>query len=720
MMDTPRPMDTPPPHMVHDDSLLGCLVALTAHFGQPQSAQALSSGLPLEGNRLTLKLFPRAAARANCSAKLLRIKLQGIQPALLPAILMLHGERACLLLEKRKGSYLVQYPEVDSPIEVPAEDLQSHYSGLAYFVKPLYRFEARSRGGIPEPSKHWFWSAMVHNRALYRDAMLASVLVNIFALAMPLFTLNVYDRVVPNNAVETLWMMVIGIALVVVFNLILSSARAHILDTASKKVDVRLSAQIMERVLDMRMESRPASVGSFAANLRSFETVRDFIASTSLAAVVDLPFTLMFLGALWWIAPPMVIPPIVAIVAVLIVSILAQARLRRLVAESFQATAQRNASLIESLSGLETVKTLNAQSEMQRRWERSTEFLARMNARIKRISTVTVGFVHTAQQLTTISVVVIGVYLVQEAELSMGGIIAASMISGRCLGVFGQAAGLLMQYQNARASLGSIDSYMKMPVERPSERSFVPRPVLRGEIELRNVSFTYPGAAQPALSRINLHIRAGERVGILGRIGSGKSTLEKLILGLYQPTSGSVLIDGIDIQQIDPADLRRNVGYVPQDPQLFYGTLKQNLIMGSPFVSDRQMLDAARVAGIEDFASRDPDGYDMIIGERGDSLSGGQRQSVAVGRALVNDPPILLLDEPSSNMDNQSEAMLRRRLQAVTAAKTMILITHRTALLKLVDRLVVIDAGRVVADGPKDQIVEALREGRIGRAVETA
>src|SRR5690606_12574415 len=501
-----------------------------------------------------------------CSAKLLRIKLQGIQPALLPAILMLHGERACLLLEKRKGSYLVQYPEVDSPIEVPAEDLQSHYSGLAYFVKSLYRFEARSRGRIPEPSKHWFWSAMVHNRALYRDAMLASVLVNIFALAMPLFTLNVYDRVVPNNAVETLWMMVIGIALVVVFNLILSSARAYILDTASKKVDVRLSAQIMERVLDMRMESRPASVGSFAANLRSFETVRDFIASTSLAAVVDLPFTLMFLGALWWIAPPMVIPPIVAIVAVLIVSILAQARLRRLVAETFQATAQRNASLIESLSGLETVKTLNAQSEMQRRWERSTEFLARMNARIKRISTVTVGFVHTAQQLTTISVVVIGVYLVQEAELSMGGIIAASMISGRCLGVFGQAAGLLMQYQNARASLGSIDSYMKMPVERPSERSFVPRPVLQGEIELRNVSFTYPGAAQPALSRINLHIRAGERVGILGRIGSGKSTLEKLILGLYQPTSGSVLIDGIDIQQIDPADLRRNVGYVPQDP----------------------------------------------------------------------------------------------------------------------------------------------------------
>ncbi len=713
-------MDTPPPHLIHDDSLLNCLVALTEYFGHPQSAQALSGGLPLENNRLTLKLFPRAAARANCSAKLLRVKLPHIQPALLPAILMLHGERACLLLEKREDSYLIQYPEVDSPIEVPAADLQSHYSGLTYFVKPLFRFEPRSQGGIAEPSKHWFWSAMVHNRALYRDAMVASALVNIFALAMPLFTLNVYDRVLPNNAVETLWMMAIGIVLVVVFNLILSSARAYVLDTASKKVDVRLSAQIMERVLDMRMESRPASVGSFAANLRSFESVRDFIASTSLAAVVDLPFSLLFLAVLWWIAPPMVIPAVAAIFAVLLVSFLAQTRMRRLVAETFQATAQRNASLIESLSGLETVKTLNAQSEMQRRWEASTEFLARMNARIKRISTVTVGFVQTAQQLTTISVVIIGVYLVQQAEISMGGIIAASMISGRCLGAFGQVAGLLMQYQNARASLGSIDNYMKMPVERPTERSFVPRPVLRGEIELRNVSFAYPGTAQPALNRINLHIRAGERVGILGRIGSGKSTLEKLILGLYQPTSGTVLIDGIDIQQIDPADLRRNVGYVPQDPQLFYGTLKQNLVMGSPFVGDRQMLDAARVAGIEEFASRHPDGYDMIIGERGDSLSGGQRQSVAVGRALVNDPPILLFDEPSSNMDNQSEALLRRRLQVVTTGKTLILVTHRTALLKLVDRLIVIDAGRVVADGPKEQVVEALREGRIGKAVGTA
>jgi len=713
-------MDTVAPHILHDDSLLGCLVALTEHFGHPHSAQALTSGLPLENNRLTLKLLPRAAARANCSAKLKRIDLDRIQAPLLPVILMLHGERACLLLEKRGQSYLIQYPEVDSPIEVPVATLRAQHTGLVYFVKPLFRFEPRARSGVPEASRHWFWSAMFQNRSLYRDAMVASILVNLFALAMPLFTMNVYDRVLPNNAVETLWALTVGIVLVVIFNLILTSARAHVLDTASKKVDVRLSAQIMERVLDMRMESRPASVGSFAANLRSFESVRDFIASASLAAVVDLPFVLLFMAVLWWISPFMLIPPLVAMLAVLLVSFIAQARIGRLVAETFQATAQRNASLVESLSGLETVKTLNAQSEMQRRWESATEFLARMNARIKRVSTFTVGFVQSAQQLVTISVVIIGAYLVQQADISLGGIIAASMVAGRCLAPFGQVAGLLMQFQNARASLGSIDNYMSMPVERPAERQFVPRPYLKGEIELRNVSFSYPGSAQPTLSGIHLHIRAGEKVGILGRIGSGKSTLEKLILGLYQPTSGAVLVDGIDIQQIDPADLRRSIGYVPQDPVLFYGSLKQNLVMGAPFATDQLMLDAAKIAGIDDFAARHPDGYDMMIGERGDSLSGGQRQSIAVGRALVNDPPILLLDEPSSNMDNQSEALLRRRLQAVTADKTLILVTHRTALLKLVDRLIVVDGGRIVADGPKDQVVEALREGRIGKAVEAA
>lgn len=705
-----------PAHETHADPLLDCLVQLTNLHGKPYTAQALSNGLPLVDQRLTPSLLARAAARAQFSTRIVQRSLDAVPQGLLPAILILHGDRACLLLRTlESGRFLLQYPESESPVEVEAQALLQDYAGLMCFVRPQFRFEPRSvQQGMEPRSSHWFWAVILENRRLYRDALLAAVLINVFALAMPLFSMNVYDRVVPNNAVETLWVLAIGISLVLIFNFVLTTTRAYVVDAASKRVDVQLSAQIMERVLDLRMESRPASVGSFAANLRSFESVRDFIASASLTTLVDLPFVLLFLVAIAWVSPWMLIPPVVAIAAILLVSFWAQARMESLTLKTFQASSQRNALLVESLTNLEAVKTLNAQSGVQRLWESSTQYIAYMGGKIKFISSGTVNFVQTLQQLVTIAVVVIGVYQVQDASLSMGGIIAASMIAGRCLAPFGQVAGLMMQFHNARTSLNSIDNYMKMPVEHEAEREFVSRPDLRGAIEFRNVSFSYPGSEQASLSGVSFSLRPGERVGIIGRIGSGKTTLEKLVLGLYQPSEGSVLIDGMDARQIDPVDLRRAIGHVPQDPMLFYGSLKHNLLVGAPFADDTDMLHAARIAGVDDFAARNPKGYDMLVGERGESLSGGQRQSIAVARALINDPAILLLDEPSSNLDNQSEAQLKRRLEEASQGKTILLVTHRTALLTLVDRLIVIDGGRIVADGAKDQVIEALKQGRIG------
>ncbi len=705
-----------PAHETHADPLLDCLVQLTNLHGKPYTAQALSNGLPLVDQRLTPSLLARAAARAQFSTRIVQRSLDAVPQGLLPAILILNGGRACLLLRAlESGRFLLQYPESESPVEVEAQALLQDYAGLMCFVRPQFRFEPRSvQQGMEPRSSHWFWAVILENRRLYRDALLAAVLINVFALAMPLFSMNVYDRVVPNNAVETLWVLAIGISLVLIFNFVLTTTRAYVVDAASKRVDVQLSAQIMERVLDLRMESRPASVGSFAANLRSFESVRDFIASASLTTLVDLPFVLLFLVAIAWVSPWMLIPPVVAIAAILLVSFWAQARMESLTLKTFQASSQRNALLVESLTNLEAVKTLNAQSGVQRLWESSTQYIAYMGGKIKFISSGTVNFVQTLQQLVTIAVVVIGVYQVQDASLSMGGIIAASMIAGRCLAPFGQVAGLMMQFHNARTSLNSIDNYMKMPVEHEAEREFVSRPDLRGAIEFRNVSFSYPGSEQASLSGVSFSLRPGERVGIIGRIGSGKTTLEKLVLGLYQPSEGSVLIDGMDARQIDPVDLRRAIGHVPQDPMLFYGSLKHNLLVGAPFADETDMLHAARIAGVDDFAARNPKGYDMLVGERGESLSGGQRQSIAVARALINDPAILLLDEPSSNLDNQSEAQLKRRLEEASQGKTILLVTHRTALLTLVDRLIVIDGGRIVADGAKDQVIEALKQGRIG------
>ncbi|KGH31619.1 MULTISPECIES: type I secretion system permease/ATPase [Comamonas] len=705
-----------PAHETHADPLLDCLVQLTHLHGKPYTAQALSNGLPLVDQRLTPSLLARAAARAQFSTRIVQRTLDDVPQGLLPAILLLHGGRACLLLRAQEGGrVLLQYPESDSPVEVGVQALLQDYTGLMCFVRPQFRFEQRSvQQGMEPRSSHWFWAVILENRRLYRDALLAAVLINVFALAMPLFSMNVYDRVVPNNAVETLWVLAIGISLVLIFNFVLTTTRAYVVDAASKRVDVQLSAQIMERVLDLRMESRPASVGSFAANLRSFESVRDFIASASLTTLVDLPFVLLFLVAIAWVSPWMLIPPVVAIAAILLVSFWAQARMESLTLKTFQASSQRNALLVESLTNLEAVKTLNAQGGVQRLWESSTQYIAYMGGKIKFISSGTVNFVQTLQQLVTIAVVVIGVYQVQDSALSMGGIIAASMIAGRCLAPFGQVAGLMMQFHNARTSLNSIDNYMKMPVEHEADREFVSRPDLRGAIEFRNVSFSYPGSEQASLSGVSFSLRPGERVGIIGRIGSGKTTLEKLVLGLYQPSEGSVLIDGVDARQIDPVDLRRAIGHVPQDPMLFYGSLKHNLLVGAPFADESDMVHAARIAGVDEFVARNPKGYDMLVGERGESLSGGQRQSIAVARALINDPAILLLDEPSSNLDNQSEAQLKRRLEEAARDKTILLVTHRTALLTLVDRLIVIDGGKIVADGAKDQVIEALKQGRIG------
>ncbi|NLR75354.1 type I secretion system permease/ATPase [Leeia aquatica] len=703
----------------HFDPLLDCLVELTKLHGNPLSREALSAGLPLVNNRLTPGLLARAAGRGGLSARVIRRPLKDIANTLLPAILLLDGRQACLLHEvTADGHAKVSYPEVPGGMETLSLDmLSTRYTGQVAFVRPKFRFDHRAPELGHVRARHWFWGAMLEARHLYRDALLSSVLVNVFALAFPLFSMTVYDRVVPNHALETLWVLAIGALLVLVFDFAMRVLRGYVLDVASKRIDVQLSSLIMERVLGIRMENRPPSVGSFVANLRSFESVRDFIASASMATLVDLPFVLLFLLVLVWINPWLLLPVTVGIVIVVGFGFVAQAKMEALTETTQRATAQRNATLVESLVGIETLKAMGGESDVQRRWERATVFLSQVNGKLKLMSNTTIYFASFIQQLVSVAVIIAGVYLMTDGQLSMGGLIAAGMISGRAMAPLGQVAGLLMQYHGARTSLGSIENYMKMPVERPADANFLHHSHFKGDIEFRDVTFAYPGRDNPVLKKVSFRIRAGERVAIIGRLGSGKTTIERLLLGLYQPTEGSVTVDGIDVRQIDPAELRRAIGYVPQDVVLFFGTLRENIAVGAPFADDNNILVAADVAGVSEFAYLHPSGFDMVIGERGESLSGGQRQAVAVARALLSDPPMLILDEPTNGMDHTSEERLKARLKQVLASgKTMLLVTHRTALLELVDRLIVIDGGQVVADGPKAQVVEALQQGRIGRA----
>lgn len=705
-------------HQTHFDPLLDCLVELTRIHGVPWTRQALAAGLPLVDNLLTPSLFSRAASRAGLTARVVRRKISDIPTRLLPVVVLLENRSAVLLLDRQEDGLLaVRFPETGESAElIPQAELEAQYSGVAIFVRPRFRFDDRTPELGQVRARHWFWGVVFDNWRLYRDALLASFVVNVFAVVMPLFSMNVYDRVVPNHALETLWVLSLGALLILGFDFALRTARGYIIDVASKRIDIRLSALIMERVLGLRMSARPASVGSFAANLRAFESVRDFIASATVTSLIDLPFALIFLLVLVWISPWMLLPPLFGMALVVFFTLITQAKMHELTEVSQRAAAQRNATLVESLVGIETIKIMGAEGEMQRRWEGATVYLARIGGQLKLLSSSTVSFASEVQQMVSIIVVIVGVYLLIDGKLSMGGIIAASMLSGRAIAPLGQIAGLMMQYQNARTSLAGIESHMQMPVERPQESKFLHRETFRGEIEFRNVSFSYPGREDQALRGVSFRIKAGEKIGVIGRIGSGKTTLEKLILGLYHPDEGAVLVDGVDTRQIDPAELRRAIGFVPQDALLFYGTLRENIALGAPFADDRMIVAAAELAGISEFVGAHPRGFDMLIGERGESLSGGQKQAVSIARAVLNDPPMMLLDEPTSAMDHQSEERLKGRLRGFMDTKTLILVTHRTSLLELVDRLIVVDQGQIVADGAKAQVVEALQQGRIGRA----
>ncbi|HAY28518.1 MAG TPA: type I secretion system permease/ATPase [Candidatus Accumulibacter sp.] len=705
--------------LLHHDPLLACLVELTRLYGRPSTRAALSAGLPLGAERLTPSLFARAASRAGMASRIVRRSLDRIDGSLLPVILLLEGDEACVLLgwdDAGETARLLFAETGQGEVLLRRATLNERYLGIAIFARPRFSFDARTPEVGQVADRHWFWGALLEQRGLYRDVLGAALLVNVFAVVMPLFVMNVYDRVVPNNATDTLWMLALGVLLVIAMDYMLRLLRGRFIDLASARIDVKLSALIMERVLGMRLETKPASVGSFAANLRSFESVRDFIASATVSALIDLPFALIFLLLIVWIAWPLVLIPLLGLIVGVVYAYLVQHRMHELAETTYRATAQRNAALIESLTALETIKTQSAEGVVQDKWERTTAFLARSGVQLRLLSSSASNGAAAVTQVVSVALVIAGVYLIQERLLTMGGLIAISMLGGRAIAPLAQAVGLLMQYQNARMALSTLDRMMAQPIERPDATAFVHRPELSGEIEFRDVSFSYPEQGEAALRNVSLHIAPGERVVIIGRTGSGKSTLQKLMLGLYQPSSGVVRIDGIDLRQLDPADLRRNIGCVGQDATLFYGTLRENIAIGAPYADDEAIVAAAEVAGLAGFVNRHPKGFDMLIGERGESLSGGQRQEVAIARAVLLDPPILLFDEPTSAMDFSTEQGFKERLMRFAAHKTVVVVTHRTSLIDLATRIIVVDDGRIVADGPREQVVATLQWGRVGPA----
>jgi ATP-binding cassette subfamily C protein LapB len=700
-----------------DDALLDCLLWLARHFHERASAEALVAGLPLESHRLTPALFARAAARAGLSARLVQRKPDDIPERVLPAILLLDQGEACILLRRGDdGTLLVVLPEYgDGEQTVRSEELLARYTGHAIFARPAHRPDTASHpahhaasDAAPHAPHEWFWGVMRRSWPVYGEVMIASLLLSLFALVMPLFTMNVYDRVVPNHALETLWALALGVGLVLLFELAMRMLRGYFIDVAGRRIDVTVSAAVFEKVLGIEMKSRPASVGSLSSQLQEFESVRDFLTSATITTLIDLPFAAVFIAAMFWVGGPLAWVPLLTVPLVLGVSLALQGPLSRAVRASSACAAQRQSALVETLVGLETIKTTGAEGAAQRHWEQVVGQMARLGLRSRWLSACVINVSLFAQQVATLVVVVIGVYQIADDHLTMGGLIACTILAGRALAPLSQMAGLTTRYHQARTALAGIDRTMALPVERPPGKHFVHRPPLRGEIEFRQVSFRYPGRDGAALDGVSFRIASGERVGLIGRIGSGKTTIEKLVLGLYPPDAGSVLVDGADVRQLDPAALRRDIGYVPQDVMLFSGTVRDNIVMGAPYADDAAVLRAARLGGVSDFIDRLPEGYELRLGERGEGLSGGQRQAIAIARADLLQPPVLLLDEPSSAMDNRTEEQFKARLAAALGERTLLLVTHRGSLLSLVDRLIVMDQGRIVADGPKAEVLNAL------------
>jgi len=713
---TPRKGET----VDETDSLLDCLVIICRLHGVIISKNALIAGLPLDDGKLSPLTIKRAAERANLSVNIFKKSFMQLRGEFLPAILLLKDNAACLItgFDTDKKNARVIYPELgDTEVVLPVADLALLYAGHSIVAKAKYVFDQRAPEVGQVKLRHWFWGTLAENSRVYRDVMLAACMVNIFALAMPLFTMNVYDRILPNRSTETLWVLAIGVSLIVSGDLILRTMRGYFLDWASAKVDVKLTASIMEKVLAIRLEKRPTSVGSFASNLRSFETVRDFITSATITTLIDIPFGIIFIVVMAWISWLMIIPVIIGALIMLIYALSVQSKMHELSETMYRASALRNATLIESLVSLETIKALGIEGTMQKKWERSAGFLTEVGSKLKLLSSSINNGSNSILQLITVVLVLLGVYLVMQGDLTSGGLVACTMLSSRALVPITQMAGLLTQYHNSATALTSLNEIMSREVERPANSNFLSRPAFNGDIEFREVSFNYPGTDQAALNKVSFKIKAGEHVALLGRMGSGKTTIEKLILGLYQPISGAILMDGVDIRQVDPAELRRCIGYAQQDTHLFYGTLRENLTIAAPNSDDAAVLAAAKIGGIDEFVNAHPKGFDMLIGERGDTLSGGQKQGVGIARALINHPNILLLDEPTSAMDHSGEDAIKKRLQVAAAGKTLVLISHRSSLFDLVERIIVIDSGRIVADGAKEQVIEALRAGKIGKAV---
>lgn len=691
------------------DPLADALVFLAARHGRALTREALLAGLPVTDGRLNIKLFGRAAERAGLEAEPIKRALSEIPALVLPAVLVMKDGSTRILVEIDRTT---KKARVVNPSKEPGAKAgpEPEYSGYAFLVRPVAEADPRAVAAGDLPRKHWFWTVVQQFWGNYSHVAIAALVVNILALASPLFVMNVYDRVIPNGAIPSLIALAFGLSIAIAFDFILRIVRSRIIDMTGKQVDVVLAANIFEHVMSLKMAQRPQSVGILANQLREFDSVREFFTSGTVVTITDLAFAMIFLFVLYLIVGPLAIIPAILLPVMIGIGLALQRPLDRAMKRLQAESAARHGVLVEALSGMETVRATGAEARMQGAYERSVAATARSGEDVHFWASLALTAASTAQQITTMAIVIWGVFLVMNGDITMGALVAASMLAGRVMAPIAGIAAVITRATQTFTSLQAIDRLMGLERERPVGRSYVTRRIEHGRVAFDNVTFKYPNAADTALEKVSFKIEPGERVGIIGRVGSGKTTVGRLLVGFYDPNDGRISIDGIDARQYDPADLRNGVGFVLQDTDLFYGKLRDNITLGRVSATDEEVIAAARLAGVESFIAGHPQGYDMPIAEQGRSLSGGQKQAIGLARVLIRKPKILFLDEPTAHFDTRSETEFLERLKALASRDmTIIVSTHRPSLLGLVDRLLLFDKGRLVADGPRDAVLARLR-----------
>lgn len=694
------------------DSLQGCLMWLVDFHRLTHSLTSLVSGLPLVKNRLTPELFARAAGRAGFASRVVRRKVQDIRPEVLPAVAMMATGKAVVLSERRPGKdgadvFVVIDTFSGSETEIVGpEHFAQVYGGVLILVRATLRTQVEQE--LHSTARQWFWGTIKEFRPLYYKVGIAALVINLVALAAPLFSMNVYDRVVPNAGYATLWVLGLGAIMAYLFDTVFRQLRSYFVDVAGKGADILLASKIYSKLLNLRLQQQPMSAGAMANQLRDYDSLRDFFTSGTIVVLVDVPFMFMFVFFIGLLGGPLFLLPLVSIPVVLVVCTLLQTQMIALSREIARESDMKHGHLVETINALENIKSIGSQSHAQGIWEMLVGTTGKVGTKIKFMNNLAMNFAYLSSQIVYVAIIMWGVYRIIDGQMTTGALVACSMLVMRAMAPVSQVAQLYVRWTQTKIALETLTKFMQSPVEREDGKRFVHHPVVGGEIVFDNVGFAYPGSKLVSLYQANFTIRPGERVGIIGRAGSGKSTIARLVLGLYEPQEGRVRIDGLDLSQLDVAELRQQVCYFPQNLHLFRGTLRDNLLMANPSANDADIVQAIEVSGAYRLVRRHPLGLDLPVGERGEMLSGGQRQAIGLARALMREGRIAIFDDPTSEMDATSENWVKDRLAKWLKDRTFILITHRPSMLELVDRIIVVDDSRIIADGPKDKILAQL------------